>query len=178
MIFKRNIYIFFKKTAVCAVIIIINSCINYKAVQFIKTIYISNYDKDKTVDGSVRSGFPNYHSQVNEDKKGYIADDKKSVNRIYLKRHFAESGSNAPIAKINNRGVDYALKGKFIDARFLFEEALKEDDKFAPAYNNMGIVFELFNMKDDAFRMYSKACIIDPDNEFYRSNFLNFRELK
>ena len=179
MIVKRNSSDFFKKFAVCVIIIIINSCINYKPVRFAKTIYISNYDKDKTENGN-RAGtdFSNYYSTVNDDKKGYIADDKKSGDRIYLNRYFAESGSTVPIAKINNRGVEYARNGKFIDASFLFEEVLKEDDKFAPAYNNLGIIFELFSRNDDAFRMYSKACILDPDNEYYRSNFLYSRELK
>ena len=177
MIFKRNIYDIFIKFAVCLIILMINSCVNYKPVRFLRTINIINYDKEKLEkDNRAGADFSSYYLSANDGKKGYIADNKRKGTPVYTKRFFAEVISSRPIAKINNRGVEYALNGKFMDARFIFEETLKEDNKFAPAYNNLGIIFELFKKKYDAFRMYSKACILDPENEYYRNNFLNSQE--
>ncbi len=72
--------------------------------------------------------------------------------------------------------MEHALNGKFKEAKLLFEETIKEDDNFAPAYNNLGIIYELFYDMDRAFEMYSRACIIEPGNDYYRRNFLYSRE--
>ena len=75
---------------------------------------------------------------------------------------------------INNRGVDLSLKGKFQMAENLFKESIIEYPHDPAAYNNLGIIYELFKNRKEAFKMYSKACLIDPQNLYFRKNFLTF----
>ncbi len=152
---------------------------SYKPVRFSRVIDIGLYEKEKIGKGG-RAGndLSNYYSPQDDDKKGYIANNTSKATEIYSKRYFAGVNSALPVAKINNRGVEFALAGNFIEAKFLFEEALKEDEKFAPACNNLGIISELFNRSDEAFKMYGRACVLEPDNEYYRNNFLYFQEFK
>ncbi|MCU0822320.1 MAG: tetratricopeptide repeat protein [Spirochaetes bacterium] len=179
MISDGHAGIYSKYLACCMIAVIINSCINYKPVRFSRTITITNYKTEKMdKEGSTKTDFSGHYLSSNNGKKGYIADNKNKGKQFYSIRYFAEMNSSGPLAKMNNKGVDYALDGKFIEAKYIFEETLKEDGKFAPACNNLGIIFELFNRREDAFSMYSKACIIDPDNEHYRNNFFYFQEPK
>jgi tetratricopeptide (TPR) repeat protein len=97
---------------------------------------------------------------------------------VYYKRYFAKSFSFSMPDEINNRGVELALDGKFAEAGILFSETIKEDNNSPEAYNNLGVIYELQNKTDHAFDMYSKACMIAPDNEFYRQNFLFFCDRK
>jgi tetratricopeptide (TPR) repeat protein len=92
--------------------------------------------------------------------------------RIYRTKYFTRVGGAGPVARINNLGVSAAVKGEFREAERLFAEAIAEDASLAAAYNNAAIVYELFGRSDDAFRMYARACVLDPGNEHYRRNFL------
>ena len=77
---------------------------------------------------------------------------------------------------MNDRGVRYALEGRFREAETMFREALKDNPGFAPACNNLAVVYEIFGRREDSFAMYSRACIIEPDNDVFRENFLNLSE--
>lgn len=81
--------------------------------------------------------------------------------------------ASSPVAMINRKGIEYALEGRFNEARNLFLEAIKEDASMAAAYNNLGIVYEVFGRKEESFAMYSKACFLEPDNDHFRRNLLN-----
>lgn len=149
----------------------------YEPVRFSKAIDISNFDRQTS--GKSNPAQPDYimeYSGFEGESRGYPVPEKNGERIFYLKRHFAEYYCKGPLSIINNKGVDYALKGKFSEAEFLFKEAIKEDDKFAPAYNNLGIIFELFHNQKGAFAMYSRACIIDPENKYYRRNFIFSQE--
>jgi tetratricopeptide (TPR) repeat protein len=97
---------------------------------------------------------------------------RKAVQKIYLYKHFAMVRSFSPAAKINNRGVEFALRGEFREASILFREAAKEDPVMGAAFNNLGIVFEIAGNSEKAFAMYSKACQLEPGNRHFRNNFL------
>ncbi|MBN2403929.1 MAG: tetratricopeptide repeat protein [Spirochaetes bacterium] len=111
------------------------------------------------------------------DEKSYNAPPSK-INRINYNRYFTDVFSFSPLADINNKGVEFALKGMYAEAEILLNEALKEDEKCPFIYNNLGVVHELNNNKEKAFNMYSKACILEPDNKYYRWNFLYFCDNK
>jgi len=95
---------------------------------------------------------------------------------IHIVKYFAVTRSTSPAAVINRKGVENALQGRFNEARNLFLEALKEDPDMAAAYNNLGIVYEVFGRKDESSAMYSRACLIEPDNTRFRKNFLYVNE--
>lgn len=106
-------------------------------------------------------------------------NDRVKVERshiIHIVKYFAVTRSTSPAAVINRKGVEHALQGRFNEARNLFLEALKEDPNMAAAYNNLGIVYEVFGRKDESSAMYSRACLIEPDNTRFRKNFLYVNE--
>lgn len=146
-------------------------------MRFSQRFNISNYIKEEISEDSIKSKreFDKY-SLMNRDRRDYSVIKDPTIHYIFLKRYFAKIRSFSPVVAINNKGVEYALKGRFKEAEILFKEAIKEDVDFAPAYNNLGIIFEFFCYTEDAFTMYSKACIIDPGNHYYRRNFLYFRD--
>ena len=159
-------------------VFILYSCNYYSSVRFSKKVFISNYAYDEAQkDGKIKHGLDQYRILDKEVKSYPISGDSKTY-QFHFKRYFARIFSLSPISAINNRGVEYAQKGRFKEAEILFKEAIKEDKNFAPAYNNLGIIFELFGYGEEAFKMYSKACIMDSDNEYYRNNFLFFYEKK
>lgn len=149
------------------------SCYSYSPVRFSKSFILSerhlNHKNEDVIEGE--DLFADGELKLTDKVWKYESRDV-GIYKIHLKRYFVELISFSPIAKINNRGVSYALKGQFRKAEILFNESLKEDCNFAPAYNNLGIIYELFGLYNDAFQMHSKACIIDPENKYFRINFL------
>jgi len=89
-------------------------------------------------------------------------------------KYYARIISYSAIAKINNRGVDLAIEGRFPEAEILFKEVSGENNAQGAACNNLGIIYEIFYDREMAFKMYSRACMLQPDNDKFRSNFLTF----
>ncbi|MDY6935498.1 MAG: hypothetical protein SVZ03_14890 [Spirochaetota bacterium] len=116
-----------------------------------------------------------FHKRRNDSEHSTI-DEK--IYKIYLKRYFAKSVSFSPIARINNRGVEYAMSGYFGKALILFNESINEYKSYPPAYNNLGIIYELFGHRQEAYKMYSKACLLEPENEYFKKNFIFFHNHK
>lgn len=173
-----NIYPISVRSALIITILIIGSCYSYLPVRFSKKIihqspnssYLSKDIKEDRVQFDV----------ISFERKGKGRNLLKGGRsyRIYLKKHFARSIGLSHVDKINNKGVEYAFKGRFKEAEILFLESIKENSEFVPAYNNLGIIFELFGYKDKAFYMYSKACLLEPQNEYFRRNLLYFHNKK
>ena len=99
----------------------------------------------------------------------------KRIYRFYLKKYFALSHSFSALDRINNKGVEYSLDGRFKEAAILFREVLKENENYGAALNNLGIIYELFGHYKSAFTMYSRACLLEPGNRYFRRNFLFFK---
>lgn len=97
---------------------------------------------------------------------------KKVVQRVYRTLAFAKMQSRAPAAVVNNRGVMCALEGRFIEAEILFKESLKEDLECAAAMNNLGVMYNIVGKRKAAFEWLAKACLIEPENDQFRNNFL------
>ncbi len=111
-----------------------------------------------------------------------VASERKGVaksaarQKIFRKSFFAVVGSSKPFAVMNDRGVESALKGRFVEADLLFKEALKDYPECAPAMNNLGVVYDIFGRRKEAFEWFSRACLIEPDNDVFRKNFLSASE--
>ncbi|MCX7678155.1 MAG: tetratricopeptide repeat protein [Spirochaetes bacterium] len=86
---------------------------------------------------------------------------------------FAYANAKSPAAVMNNRGVLCALEGRFVEAEVLFKESLKEDFRFAAAMNNLGVMYDVLGNRNAAFEWLSKACLVEPDNDEFRKNFLS-----
>jgi tetratricopeptide (TPR) repeat protein len=116
--------------------------------------------------------------------KGVVAanigtkESAKHAQRQKVSRrcYFAVMRSSKPFAVLNDRGVQYALEGRFPEAEILFKEALKECPECAPAMNNLGIVYDVFGRRKEAFDWYSRACLMEPNNDVFRENFLSASE--
>ncbi len=104
---------------------------------------------------------------------GSRASNDKASRSVYVIKRFADMSASSPVAMINRKGIEYALEGRFNEARNLFLEAIKEDASMAAAYNNLGIVYEVFGRKEESFAMYSKAFFLEPDNDHFRRNLLD-----
>ena len=130
------------------------------------------------------------YSQVRLDRKVRInqplapvpgSDESKTVQSagkftFYGKKSFCRVISTSPASKIINRGVDLALQGQFPAAAVLFEKVLEERTVGAAACNNLGIIYEIFNDRERAFELYSRACLEEPGNGVFRDNFLGLVE--
>ncbi|RPI96377.1 MAG: hypothetical protein EHM32_03265 [Spirochaetales bacterium] len=101
------------------------------------------------------------------------APDEKISRSVYATKWFADVRSSSPVALINRKGIEHAFEGRFNEARNLFLEAIKEDDSMAAAYNNLGIIYEVFGRKEESFAMYSKACLLEQDNDHFKRNLPN-----
>lgn len=129
-------------------------------------IPLNNIPIYKKIDSIVdrKSGDVRYY-QKEKDVKG-------RVYTYYLKKYLAILSGTSPISVVNKRGVNYTLNGRFKEAVILFLDILKDNKSCAAVWNNLGVVYELFGMHKKAFSMYSRACIIEPDNSYFRKNFL------
>ena len=147
-------------------------------MRFSKSFILSDsIENQKGEESGEEEVFHDYGTHKN-DIEGKQASKELRIYKVYLKRYFAKYLHISPVAKINNRGVDYALKGNFRGAEVLFKESINEDSNFVPAYNNLGIIFELFGYREKAFKMYSRACLLEPENKYFRRIFLYFEECR
>jgi tetratricopeptide (TPR) repeat protein len=160
------------------VLILTSSCDRYPQTVLTKKIFpdIASHD-EKSVNRNKFNDILKRYKLPAADNKSYFAGSTK-INRINYTRFFADVFSFSLLADINNKGVEYALKGMYAEAEILFNEAIKENEKLSFVYNNLAVIHELNNKKDAAFTMYSKACLLEPDNKYYRWNFLYFCDNK
>ena len=98
--------------------------------------------------------------------------DNSTYHTVTIKKYLARVSSGGTAERINNRGVALAEKGQFKEAAILFEEVLRENNNSVTALNNLGVLYEISGNREKAFALYSRACLIEPDNEYFRHNFL------
>lgn len=184
MEYNKNDFILMKpgiRKYVCYFIFLLISCCgSYPSIRYSdRDIVLRKEDLNKSGKqiSSIRNYDSSYEYSHRSDMNSYPASKFSSKHKQFVERYLSKEFSFSPEAIINNRGVDYLLNGRYKEAGILFREAIKENDKYAPAFNNLGIIFELYN-GGDACSMYSKACLLDPENERYIKNFLYFRDKK
>jgi hypothetical protein len=152
-------------------LIFFGSCYYYTPVRILKPVNLNtpveNPEKKADIDARILESRERIESFRVENKA-----QKKFIYKVYLKKYFAFSCSLSPAAKINNRGVNLALAGGFEEAQVLFVEALKEDNNMSAAINNLGIIYDISGLKTEASNCFSRACCLEPENEYFRNNFL------
>jgi tetratricopeptide (TPR) repeat protein len=151
------------------------SCYYYRQVRLITRVCL-NCEGEKSRNTDVANDAD--RSSQHESGKEKINRKGANTHAFFIKKYLAVSFSSRPAAKINNRGVEYALSGRFKEAETLFKEVLREDDRFGAAYNNIGIIYEAFGYGDKAFQMYSRACMLEPNNIHFRENLLYLTDEK
>ncbi len=180
IMYFNAIYRSFDRKYLCVIfiinilIILLFSCNHFPSVKVSKKIFPDNTAQKDT---NSKSRILKRYKLMPGMSKSYPVHAIK-FNQVYYIRHLSLQVSFPPLADINNKAVGLTLDGKYAEAEILFSETLKEDANLAAAYNNLGIICELQNKNDAAFYMYSKACMIEPDNELYRRNFLYFCDKK
>ena len=151
------------------------SCLSCSAALALAALVCSCYSY-KTVRVAVRV------SAVEEEIPGRIARktsdqglrrrDAARSHTVYIRRYCATGVSAGPLEAINSRGVQSITAGRLGEAEILFNELVRENARNAAALNNLGIVYEITGRSAEAFEMYSRACLIEPDNDHFRHNFL------
>jgi tetratricopeptide (TPR) repeat protein len=156
------------------IVSLIISCKRYPQIDYNRRIFPANAEKKEK--SSKLDELIKQYRMVGGNQKSYPAVLQK-VNQFNYRRYFSKNFTFSPLSEINNLGVEYALKGMYSEAEILFNEVLKEDNSHSSALNNLAIIYEL-NNNNKAFNMYSRACLLKPDNDFYRLNFLLFCDNK
>ncbi len=141
-------------------------CYSYAPVRLARQFDISCYHE------KMNGGDPEKQTDARVFSGSNVEKSKKNEHVVYHKRYFVLSSSHTSAAVINNRGVEHGLRGELEEAKILFLDAVKKDANFGAVYNNLGIVYEIFGDTEKAFEMYSKSCLLEPDNDYVRRNFL------
>lgn len=163
-----------RKSACFFVFLLLSCCSSYPLIRYPLDTGLRKTDFNKSGGNSIKYSVSreNVSGDMSYPESGSLPGPRQFGER-YLSREF----SFTPEAEINNKGVEFLIEGRYNEAGILFREVIKENDKYAPAFNNLGILFELY-VKGDACSMYSRACLLDPGNEHYKNNFLSFRDKK
>ncbi|KAL8159218.1 hypothetical protein V2J09_000755 [Rumex salicifolius] len=89
-----------------------------------------------------------------------------------LKRALSLSTPQQAHAILSNIGNLYRQKGQYNSAKAMFTQSLKLQPGYAPAYNNLGLVFVAEAKFDEAKFCFNKALLTDPLLDAAKSNLL------
>lgn len=74
----------------------------------------------------------------------------------------------------NNYAVNCLQTGLWNEAKLHLHKALTIDKNKAAIYNNLGVVYEYFNLNDKAKEAYAKAVELCPEEMIYQKNLISF----
>ena len=94
-----------------------------------------------------------------------------SPYRYRVVRDLVQSVDSKSSTGLNDKAVELIRNGKYDDARIILEKIIGDDPEYAPAYNNLGIIYEIAGDIVNAEKNYSRACILNPDESRYVSNY-------
>lgn len=116
---------------------------------------------------------------LNQDKKSneyqtyyfeierWLKDSCASLNQAVASNNEISSkhsmSKNDKALGYYNKGVTLLRSEEYGEAIPWFEKAVKEDDKFAFAWDNLGICYRKINKLDEALAAYNKSLEADPD---------------
>ena len=143
-------------------ILILQSCYSFEPVSIQR-----KYVPEKIV----KSGDENPESAENVSRPY-----DKAAYRTKIIKFFARIRSSSPVSVINNHAVDLSIQERYNEAEILFKEVIAEDSKSAAGYNNLGVIYEFLGNSEEAFRMYTKACLLEPENTEFRKNLMTFTD--
>jgi Flp pilus assembly protein TadD len=73
-------------------------------------------------------------------------------------------------------GISVAQRGLWKEAVLHWEKAVEKDPDYGAAWNDLGIGYEQLGRFADARKAYEKAMAAEPNNQFIRNNYDQFRE--
>ena len=129
-------------------------------------------DDAKIVDGKKQINI-SFNSDENSDEykkyyyelERYMMSNCKSLNEKMASNEKLGAKSyteNKKAADFYSKGLDEAKKENTEKAVQYFEKAVKEDPKFAFAWDNLGLMYRKLENFDKAIEMYNKSLEIDP----------------
>lgn len=68
-------------------------------------------------------------------------------------------------------GLQYLQSGDLVNAKVAVQKALEIDADFAPAYNALGLIFQVEEEKGLAQKYYLKAIELEPDSAMFHNNY-------
>lgn len=74
-------------------------------------------------------------------------------------------------------GIKIAQKGLWKEATSHWERAVAIDEKYAAAWNNLGVGYEQLGKFDEARKAYEMAIRLEGNNTFIQNNYDQFREI-
>jgi tetratricopeptide (TPR) repeat protein len=162
------------KISLIVLTVCLSGCLRYEEVMYRtksrflisdSDIHLARFPAENSIDqysASDRTGNERHHLMI----------------RVKYSRYYAVLPGCSAAAKINRKAVQLAVDGKFGEARMLFSQLIEEFPDEAAGYNNLGLVHEVSGHREKAFTLLSKACILDPENYYFRKNFLYMHEKK
>jgi len=161
----------------CKILLVVASvclagCLSYEEVMYRTESRFSISGDDVHVVRPPAEKYSDRHSDVERGEK----DHHHLVIRVKYRRYYVVLPGYSAAAKINRKGVELAVAGKFSEADMLFTQLVEEFPDVAAGYNNLGLVHEVSGRREKAFTLLIKACILDPENYYFRKNFLYMHE--
>ena len=80
------------------------------------------------------------------------------------------------ISRINNNAVSHIVKGNVDNALTLFQSIIASNEPVV--LNNYGVALILKGDFDTGYQYIYKAAMLQPDNPYFRKNYLYLHELK
>lgn len=132
------------------------------------------------------------YREISINKK-YKSDNTNYKNPYYAIIHEPEQKNKSQeksffykrikylMIKCDDKNLDLILKQsyeKIADNNYHSAEILLKDASTlwsnGAAENNLAVIYEITEKKNLAFKMYTKALLLSPENEKFKINFLNF----
>lgn len=147
----------------------INDCIDEQSTLLQGMIGIfksmSGEAKDNRIEIDTDKESPQYQHYYRK-LETWLRDSCKSL-QVAVASHNEETSkslSNDPKARREyNEGVEWMKKNEFAKALKYFEKAVKADDEFAFAWDNIGVCNRRLGNLDEALKAYKKSLEIDPE---------------
>lgn len=136
-------------------------CFSYRVLEIERRIKISGEDAAEMVFDSQKK------DSLSEKPGG------QSFHIFTTERYLSGLDNPDPAGRVLLKGAEEAIGKNYAEAEVLFTEAAKLVSD-GSAENNLAVVFEASGRYDEAFRMYTNALLVSPDNNKFRSNFLYF----
>jgi lipopolysaccharide biosynthesis regulator YciM len=143
-------------------------CINKQTSLYQMIMKISNQmfgtDTSKVISISADKTSPDFQRYYFEIER-WLKDSCKSMNRAIANNNEASVSSVSQDQKARefyNTGSDWAKKENYEKALGFFEKAVARDEKFAFAWDNIGICNRKLGNYDAALKAYNKSLEIDP----------------
>ncbi|MGG9972319.1 tetratricopeptide repeat protein [Ferruginibacter sp. SUN002] len=147
----------------------IKNCIDnqtgaYQLISKLMSASANNSDKAITINYNIdkeSNEYKRYYFQIEHWLMDSCASLKLAVASNNDGSEFSYSNDPKAASEYND-GVDYMQKEKYKEALAHFEKAVKIDDKFAFAWDNIGLCNRRLGKLDDALKAYNKSLQISP----------------